>query len=523
MGKLVFFGFVYESVSVNREFLLKKVDNDHTQLKSIISNVTKMVDDSIEGLRTNILNDKNKQWLINQLALISIDGVIPKEFKGTLRDILIDDKFDMLKKLNSSSRVSDLVNIINSYKSSKMSHSRKNLTKDEQCIWLRVKVFHEFGDGFKWVNAVDSEGNLAGYIPSEITNKTMNHCGNEPTVSEGDVYYGLRDHNNKEYLSVIVDKNGNIKESKGRYNKKPVEDVKKYMKWLMMNDSISGANYGNSHAKHMNYSVSQMLDDNEFITQVKTQKPLLIDNYEELVMELKEKLNRNEISEQLIIDKFIKRRSYESFTFDQLISVLDYNPFSEEQLIELIEEDAILCEEIADAESSLLTTKIQKCFIDRVANRKEHDSGYDLDHDTTTSTLLYLMAEQPNNRIDGYYLFSNLGDSISLEKYDRDLLSGFMKNSKSSLDMIVQNATLVDYILRSISLMREGHKAFISAYEDILIQHVNNDLKKPPYYLAKSFQKALNKSGFKFAKQLLNKMDPSRKNTFEYILQTNQH
>jgi len=66
------------------------------------------------------------------------------------------------------------------------------LSATELRRWNNVKTVMEFPDGFRWVVALNKDGSdEVGYMPSTITYKTMNHCGNA-MVEEGDKYCFLR-------------------------------------------------------------------------------------------------------------------------------------------------------------------------------------------------------------------------------------------------------------------------------------------------------------------------------------------
>jgi len=502
--KYVYCGYVYEAVSINKDYLLRLVGGDVNRLNEIKSSVGEIVSKGSSGFNASVFPEKSRVWLTNQLTAMAIKESLPSDLSSTIHDLLVDGKLGLLQQLNSDSKVSDLQEIIRSYRASRMTHSKEKLTSDEECIWLRVKLFHEFDDGYKWVNAVDAEGNLAGFIPSEVTFKTMNHCGNTPSVQPGDVYYGLRDANNAEYLSVIIDAEGRIRESKGHSNKRPTVNVKKYVQWLMKHENVKGTNYGAGYARHMNYGVSHMTDDAEFMSYVNNEKPSLVDETEGLVIELKSKLDRGEITADDVINKFYSRKDFESFSFEQLIGILGSNPFSEDEIISLAKEDHINCLEVANAGKEYLTVKVQHAFVDLIAVHAEADgSDYDMTEDLTVLTLISLMGEVPNNKIDGYYLFLNQGDAISLNSFEPDPIPGFMKNSKPMLDKVMSTPRLANYFLYDVTQMPMGDIDFLKEYSDIIHAHIQKEIDNASsYHILDHYIEAACKSGLVYGYEM---------------------
>ena len=469
-------GYIYEAVNINKDFLLKQVGGDVSVLNSKKELVNGIISKAVEGFSTSSFPDKSRQWLTNQLTSIAIKGDLPKDLSSFIHDVIVDGKFNHLQQLNSDSEPSDLTELIRSYRSMRLTNSKEKLSAEEECIWLRVKLFHQFEDGYKWVNALDAEGELAGFIPSGVTFKTMNHCGNTPSVQPGDVYYGLRDSNDVEYLSVIVDAEGKIRESKGYGNKRPTRDVKKYVQWLMKHDNIKGTNYGAGYARHMNYGVSYMTDDEDFMSYVQKDKPSLVDETDELIIDLKTKLSKGLVTSKDVINLFHRRSSFESFSFEQLIGILGGNPFSEEEMIANAKDGSLTCLEVANAGKEYLTVKLQHAFIDAMNDRAE-DPEYSIEDDTTVPTLISIMSEVPHNNIDGYYLFMEQGHLIHLNMFEEDPLPGFMTNSKKEVDKIMATPRLAKYLLRAVTDMVGGYIDFLKTYSDVIHSHINAELR----------------------------------------------
>lgn len=497
--KYLYMGHLYEAVNINKDYLLKLVGGDSNKLKSIKDSVGDIISKASTGFSQSAFPEKSKIWLTNLLTKLAISEQLPQNTSSFIHDIIVDGKFGILLKLNSDSMVSDLEEVMRSYRVSRMTNSKAKLTKEEECIWLRVKLFHEFDDGYKWVNAVDANGELAGFIPSNVTFKTMNHCGNTPSVQPGDVYYGLRDSNDTEYLSVIVDSEGKIRESKGHSNKRPTNDVKKYVQWLMKHDNVKGTNYGAGYARHMNYGVSYMTGDEEFMSYVKDNKPSLVDENEKLIIELKKSLDSGHVSKDDVVRKFYARKDFESFSFEQLIGILGENPFSSSEMIELIKEGKLNCVEVGNAGKEYLTVEIQHAFIDNL-DALADNPDVDVDEDNTIDTLISIMSEVPNNNIDGYYLFLNQGSGISLNSYEPDPITGFMKNSKPMLDKIMNTSRLAQYLLYDVAQMPMGEINFLKAYSNVIHSHISTEIKNATtYHILETYIESAVKSGLVFA------------------------
>jgi hypothetical protein len=221
----------------------------------------------------------------------------------------------------------------------------------------------------------------------------MRHCGNEPSVQDGDVYYGLRDGRDKEYVTVILDGEGKIKESKG-YGNAPPHDKKrinKYMQWLMMHSNVTGTSYEYGYAPHMNYGVSQMIDDDEFVSKVETEKPGLInDEIDGPIIYWKRAIKSGERTVANLIENF--KMGLESMPFSSVIGILGKNPFSDDEMIQLIDDRILNAGKIIQAGSQYMTLKIQHYLV---------DSNKDI------YALIAVYNEVPNNNIDIAYILNS--------------------------------------------------------------------------------------------------------------------
>jgi len=472
--------YLIEAVNINKDYLIKQLGGDVEKFKQLKSEITSLVEEATNGFNASSFPEKSKMWLINLLMNLRLDGALPTTLKTFIHDIVTDGKLGIISKLNSDSRVSDLNEIIENYNTKKMSQNGSSLSSDEQCIWLRVKTFHDFGDGFKWIIALDANGEPAGFIPSEVTFKTMNHCGNTPSVQQGDVYYGLRDANNKEYVSVIVNGEGKIRESKGYDNKVPKEKavINKYMQWLMKNPIISGTDYGAGYSRHTNYGVSKMIDDKEFMDYSKNEKPELIDPVDKTIIEYSEKLETGEMTEDDVKNEFLEVSNRNEFPFESLIGILGKNPFTEAEMVDLIRYGTIRIEDIANAGNQYLTVPVQHAGAD----------------EGQASVLYNIYFNTPHNKIDVEYLNSkyilDAFDYIPKEKVDDFVREHYDAHLDTFMGGESENWSIwFSKMLRPDEFAESHINDFIASSIKILDEWFMEYLKKPIEFIDRNFDK----------------------------------
>ena len=469
-------GLLYEAVGLNGQYL-KSIAGDDQRLQSAKANVTQVLSDA------HLTVDQNRQAKIfNILVYLELKEGLPSNTSTIVHDIISNNGVDLLLKFNSDSKVADLEALDEKLQEK----ARGGLSYDEQCIWYRVEVFHEFEDGFKWVIAVDNKGNRLGFMPSVITQKMMRHCGNEPSKMEGDVYYGLRDSRNKEYVTVILDGEGKIKESKG-YGNAPPHDKKrinKYMQWLMMHSNVTGTSYEYSYAPHMNYGVSQMIDDDEFVSKVETEKPGLInDEIDGPIIKWKRAIKSGEKTVNDLIETF--KNGEESIVFSSVIGVLGKNPFSEDEMIELLKGHKLTAIDIIQAGSQYMTVKIQHFLVDD--NRSQ-----------SVNALIAMYNEIPNNNIDIAYILNSGFKSGG--GYTNSFSTRFDELSTESKLKVVSTVELDP---RGITMLLD---AYGSKYMHIVSQGGNYYGEDDPEDMYKLISTAL--SHRKDAKELVSSRDP---------------
>lgn len=354
----MYFDFIcdlLEGVSINKDYLLSLVDKDIVKL----NNIKEISQKYIKSIGIE-LSQKDNDKLVSLISMLKIKGLFSKDVEKYFHDVIVDKTFNILYNITSDTKAKNLEDMIEAYEEKK----NNNLSKEENDEYLRVITFHDFEDGFKWVIAVDEEGKPVGCLPSKITNKTMGHCGNEPSKQDGDTYYELRDDKNKSYITVILDKEGHIRESKGKHNLPPKEDVKKYMKWLLLHPIVKGVSYEQGYAPNSNFGIAHMVDDDEFLEKIKKEKPKVISHSDKLVIFYKKRFKeegKEKVKKEIltgIIDEGLE------LSFSEIVGIFGENPFDKDEMYKLIKTETITPYDVFNAGYQHLTKEIQQTFID---------------------------------------------------------------------------------------------------------------------------------------------------------------
>ena len=205
-----------EACNINKDFLVREAGSPEkfAEAKARVQDLWK------RETMDQQLNQKTGQKVLNLLYLMEIrqPGFTTADKLHRIHDLalanLLDTKF--LNMVSSDTTPGEAETLLSEAGERKERNEKlyPDLTGEDERIWNRVKVYHEFPDGFKWVYAVDDLGHVVGYMPSRITAKTMHHCGNEPSNQTGNEYWELRGPDGKAYLTVILDGEGRIEESK---------------------------------------------------------------------------------------------------------------------------------------------------------------------------------------------------------------------------------------------------------------------------------------------------------------------
>ena len=403
-----------EATNINKQFLLKEAGSPEA-LKSAKAAVASALDSAQLG---GIVTGNLLQKLLNFLYLMEIrqPGFTTPERLHSIHDLALHKSLEQrfLSEVNSDTTPEEASGILDaaSAGAARAAKVYPDLTDEEEKVWNRVGTYHEFPDGFKWVYAIGENGQIAGHIPSSITRKTMNHCGNAPSDRPGDEYWELRDSTGKAYLTVILDGQGRIEESKswGNQTNKYRKKIMPYVKWFLMDRKVTGVGwrYDNGYATHRNFGVKDFMgDDPEFVDYVTENKPELIGNAEARIMfwkgalaegvvtvdDLKGMFDGNDTMSELYrripgLEEYSERAKFhfkadrdESGSdpsafglnrFAVLCAICDGNPFTPEELEKLVSEGKLKLAEFANYDIKMLTPEMQLAFVK--ANPKEMDA-----------------------------------------------------------------------------------------------------------------------------------------------------
>ena len=394
-----------EATSINKQFLLKEAGSPDA-LKDARGRVAAAWESAQMGdiLRGNLL-----QKLLNFLCLMEVrkPGFVDTEVLHSIHDLALHNSLEQrfLSRVNSDTSPDEAAAALGDAVegANRAAKVYPELSEEDERIWNRVKVYHEFPDGFRWVYAVDDEGNVVGYMPSRITSKTMNHCGNEPSEQPGNEYWELRGPDGKAYLTVILDGDGRIEESKswGNQVNKYRSMIMPYVKWFLKDQKVTGVGwrYDNGYATHRNFGVKDFIgDDPEFVDYVTGNKPELIGNAESRILfwkgaldegvvtvdDLKRMFDGNERMSELRdrmpgLDEYCGRARFK-FRADRdeggtdpspfglnrfavLCAACGGNPFSDRELVDMISSRKLTLAEFANYDIKLLTPEVQRAFV----------------------------------------------------------------------------------------------------------------------------------------------------------------
>lgn len=399
-----------EATNINKDFLLKTAGSPEALAKAKQSVNTAWAADEMDGI---VRNQNVRQKVLNILYLMEIrkPGFTNHEILKGIHDLAIANSLEQrfLSKVNSDTLPDEAAETLMSETQAAVQAAKvyPDLTDEEEKVWNRVKLYHEFPDGFKWIYAVDANGRIAPNMPSNITHKTMNHCGNSPRAGSDDQYWELRGPDGKAYLTVILNPAGEIQESKswGNQVNKYRKQILPYVKWFLMDRKVTGVGgphdrYSGGYSAHTNFGVKDFIgDDNEFVDYVMENKPALLGTTEKRTLFWKTAIQEGIITvddiKKLYADgctlsdladripalkEYTKTAKYRVWdpdengrvdeslfgmnSFEVVCAACDGCPFSKEELLELIREDKISLPEFANYDIKLLTPDIQKAFVE---------------------------------------------------------------------------------------------------------------------------------------------------------------
>ena len=395
---------ILEATNINKDYLLRVAGSP----EKLADAKTKVNEAWANASLENIIPAKLNQKVLNFTYLMELlqPGFVDAEYIAQIHDLAIQRSLEQrfINKVNSDTVPEQAKAILYSANADAVQAAKAypGLSAEQERVWNRVKVYHEFPDGFRWVYAVDDNGCKIGYIPSEITAITMHHCGNEPSNQCGNEYWELRDSRGKAYLTIILNADGGIEESKswGNQLNKYTDMILPHVKWLLKDRQVTGVGdrYNVGYAPHMNFGVKDFIGkDDEFVDYVVENKPQLIGKAEARVLFLKGAIDSGVLSVQDLKNAYSEGMNiydledmvpalseykekarfklpddekgcsdssifgYNSFAV--LCAACGGNPFTKEELISLILEDKIRLEVFASYDVHLLTDDIQVAFI----------------------------------------------------------------------------------------------------------------------------------------------------------------
>jgi len=367
-----------EAVNINKEFLQRLCAGNGLDFATVRNAARTFVEELAKGVT---VPPSQKDKLANLLAMLqakSGEKFLNAELLGKMHDAIVFKKElpgIILQKCNSESTPEDFDKIIDGVMSQKKS-GYHGMSPDDLAEWNRVKVYHEFPDGFKWVYAVDKKGNPVGFIPSRITVKTMNHCGNEPSNNEGDEYWELRDADGKAYLTVILN-DGLIEEAKsyGNQNNVYIDQILPYVEWFYKSDVVKGVDseraggkfyrYDAGYASDKNFSVSLISSkDPSFMQWCQKHKPALIGDTEALIIRYSKMDPRTVTKKYLADPDSFGKNNWTVYLAS--VGGKEHLPLSEDDIIQkLIMPGKLPLAVFANADISLITPKIQAAYVSR--------------------------------------------------------------------------------------------------------------------------------------------------------------
>lgn len=395
---------ILEATNINKNYLLGVAGSPEK-----LDEVKNRVNEAWENASlSNIIPAKLNQKLLNFTYLMELlqtgftDGEYIAQIHGLAIHRSLEQRF--INKVNSDTEPEKAKAILYSANADAVQAAKAypDLTPEQERVWNRVKVYHEFPDGFRWVYAVDDNGCKIGYMPSSITAITMHHCGNQPSNQSGNEYWELRDARGKAYLTVILNADGGIEESKswGNQLNKYTDMIRPHVKWLLKDRQVTGVGdrYNVGYAPDKNFGVKDFVGkDDEFVDYVVENKPQLIGKAEARVLFLKGAIDSGVLSVQDLKNAYTEGMTicdleemapalseyedrarfklptdekgcsvgsifgYNSFAV--LCAACGGNPFTKEELISLILNGKISLEVFANYDVHLLTDDIQAAFV----------------------------------------------------------------------------------------------------------------------------------------------------------------
>ena len=420
-----------EATNINKDFLLKTAGSPEALATAKQSVNTAWATDEMDGI---VRNQNVRQKVLNILYLMEIrkPGFTNHDVLKGIHDLAIANSLEQrfLSKVNSDTQPEQALEALGTANQAAVQAAKiyPDLTDSEEKVWNRVKVYHEFPDGFKWIYAVDANGRIAPNMPSNITHKTMRHCGNSPRAGSDDQYWELRGPDGRAYLTVILNPKGEIQESKswGNQANKFRKQILPYVKWFLMDRKVTGvggphSRYNVGYSAHTNFGVKDFIgDDNEFVDYVLENKPDLIGTTERRTLFWKNAIDDGIITVDTIkslyadgcrmgdlfrmvpameqyskTSKYFVDDSYSLFgdnPFEVVCAACGGCPYTDDELKALIANGTVSLEEFANYDIKLLTPEIQKAFV--MASSRSYRNNLDTLMEIASQVATFTVSDE---------------------------------------------------------------------------------------------------------------------------------
>lgn len=333
------YGAIFEATNINKAYLIQQAGGEDKFKEA--RNAVRAVWDA-QTMDQFVRNPNQQQKVLNFLILMQIrqPGFVDEAKLGIIHDLANQNSLDQrfLSKVNSDTTPDDAARIIADAGQGAANANKlyPDLSEEEEEVWNRVVVYHTFETGFKWVYAVDAFGQPIGYIPSKITYKTMRHCGNEPSCRDGNQYWGLRGPDGREYLTIILDEDDRIEESKsyGNATNRYADLIKPYVKWFLRDQKVKGVGYryDYGYAPDKNFGVKDFADEPEFIEEINDTKPSLLGNTERRIMMLHDAIAQNVVTPRQMAQVYMDGNTEDS-NYKKLDAFLRQHPLANEDIL----------------------------------------------------------------------------------------------------------------------------------------------------------------------------------------------
>ncbi len=274
-------------------------------------------------------NEKVLMPLANIFAYFDIEGFPPSSDDFNFLHIALNNHYEYfintiltnIKKPNYS--YSAFMNDQQSF----YDYIGGGLTPDELKEWKRVEyISKDAGVNFKnkceWVMPLSEDNERLCY--SRVEGKVGKHCGNSYKQNGTDFILSLRTMTPPDvHMTMIVDENGFIIESKGKSNSKlNVSKYKEEMKFILDSEYVKGIRIDESRYSNNNnfYIVDFLGVDNEYANE-KIKDENFKTSYDEDTFDIISTINNNKDTNE-IYTAILNFDEYKNKPYDELIKIL---------------------------------------------------------------------------------------------------------------------------------------------------------------------------------------------------------